>query len=146
MDAEKIEIAPGRNRAFSFTLPTENPDEIWSLWTDPATWGSWDRGLKSARLEGEMRLGSKGEIEPLSGPVATFEVTEFQPNASYTFETKLPGAVLRVNRAFNADRTEFTHTVSFVGLSAFVFASMFGPEFRKALPPTMRELKALSEV
>ena len=58
---------------------------------------------------------------------------------------RLPGAVLRVARSFNADRTEFTHRVTFSGIAAGTFARMFGSGFRQALPPTMRQLKALSE-
>lgn len=145
MQDNSDEIAPGTNRDFSFTVATSNPDAVWDLWTRPITWGRWDRGLKSASLEGTMALGSIGQIVPLSGPASQFKVVSFDPEKSYAFETGLPGSVLRVDRFFNADRTQFTHRVSFSGLSAFVFSRMFGQEFRRALPPTMRQLKALSE-
>ena len=145
MPTEASEIAPGTNRDFSYTVTTSNPDGVWDLWTQPVTWSKWDRGLKSATLDGAMALGSVGQIQPLSGPMSSFEVVEFTPKLSYAFETRLPGAVLRVERSFNADRTSFTHRVQFSGLSALVFARMFGPGFRQALPPTMQQLKTLSE-
>lgn len=138
------EKAPGSNRDFSFTVATENPDQVWELWTTPATWGQWDRGLKSAEMDGPMALGSVGRIEPLSGPSSSFTVVAFDPKQAYAFETPLPGAALRVERSFNADRTAFTHRVRFTGLMAFFFASSFGPGFRRALPPTMRTLEALA--
>lgn len=145
MPAQSNQIAPGTNQDFSFTVPTSAPDRIWSLWTDPSTWGDWDKGLKSASMEGDMRLGSTGVIIPLSGPQSAFEVVTFDPEKSYDFETRLPMATLRVERSFNADRTAFTHRVTFNGPMAFAFARMFGPGFRKALPPTMEALNALAE-
>ena len=138
-------IAEGTNRAFTFTVNTSSPDEVWRLWTSPATWGDWDKGLKSASLDGPMQLGSKGTIVPLKGAATSFEVVEFKPPQSYVFETKLPMARLRVERSFNVDRTAFTHSVSFTGASAAVFARMFGPGFRKALPPTMQLLNQLAQ-
>jgi len=139
------EIAPGTNCDFRFTVPTSNPDGVWDLWTRPSTWAQWDRGLRSASLEGVMALGSVGRIVPLSGPASSFTVVAFDPKQSYAFETRLPGSVLRVERSFDAARTEFTHRVTFSGLTAGAFARMFGPGFRQALPPTMRQLQALSE-
>ena len=144
MQDEAGEIAVGTNSNFAFTVETTNPEGVWDLWTTPATWGSWDKGLKSARMDGQMALGSVGVIQPLRGPSSRFRVTAFDPGQSYTFETGLPGAVLRVERRFNADRTAFTHEVTFSGLTAFAFARMFGPGFRKALPPSMRALDALA--
>ncbi|MEM1235166.1 MAG: SRPBCC family protein [Pseudomonadota bacterium] len=138
-------IAPGTNRDFSFTVSTENPDGVWDLWTRPSTWGQWDRGLKSASMEGSMTFGSVGQIQPLSGPPSPFTVVAFEPKRSYAFETQLVGSVLRVERFFNENRTAFTHRVTFSGPSVLVFAQMLGPGFRRALPPTMQQLKALSE-
>lgn len=145
MENQTTEIAPGTNRSFSFTLSTSNPDGVWDPWTTPNTWEQWDRGLKSASMDGEMALGSVGQIIPLSGSSSSFEVVSFDPKQSYAFETRLPGAMLRVARSFNENRTEFTHRVTFSGIAAGAFARMFGPRFRQALPPTMRQLKALSE-
>ncbi|MEM9206964.1 MAG: polyketide cyclase [Pseudomonadota bacterium] len=144
MNVGKAMIAEGTNRNFSHTLETSNPDEIWRLWTTPSTWGDWDQGLKSASMDEPMRLGSLGEIVPHQGSVARFTVTEFSANQSCTFETKLPMAVLRVSRSFNVDRTAFTHTVSFHGVSAIPLSTVLGPGFRKALPPTMETLNRLA--
>ena len=96
-------------------------------------------------MEGEMALGSTGQITPLSGPASQFEVTEFDPKISCAFVTRLPLAQLTVARSFNADRTAFTHRVRFSGPMGVAVARMFGPGFRKALPPTMRKLNDLAE-
>lgn len=135
----------GTNREFSFSLATQAPDAVWQLWTTPSTWGDWDLGLKSARLEGEMKLGSSGEIIPLSGPKATFTVTRFEPRRAYAFRSPLPFASLEVERFLSADRRTFTHRVRFEGPLSFLFAATFGPRFRAVLPDTMRTLNAIAE-
>ncbi|MEM8776887.1 MAG: polyketide cyclase [Pseudomonadota bacterium] len=145
MQKQTGEIASGTNRNFSFVLSTTNPDGIWDLWTKPSTWETWDRGLKSANMEDQMMLGSVGQITPKSGPPSSFTVVAFDPKQSYAFETKLPGAVLRVDRFFNANRTQFIHRVGFKGITAFAFARIFGPGFRQALPETMRVLETLAD-
>lgn len=138
-------LTEGTNRDFSFSLATTAPDEVWRLWTTPATWGDWDRGLTSASLAEDMALGSKGEIVPLSGPRARFVVTRFEPKMAYAFRSPLPLAGLQVERSFSADRRVFTHRVSFDGPFGFLFALIYGPRFRAALPDTMRSLNALAE-
>jgi len=138
-------IAPGSNDDFHFTVGTTNPDGVWDLWTKPSTWQNWDKGLKSASLDGPMVVGSVGQLIPVSGPATTFTVVALQPRHSYAFETRLPGSTLRVERAFSKDRTAFTHRVKFSGLSAFLFARILGPGFRMALPHTMAKLRTLAE-
>lgn len=144
MTPQTTETAPGTNRDFSFEVSTIQPDRIWDLWTRPGTWGQWDRGLTSASMDGAMALGAVGQIVPASGPPATFEVVSFAPKQSYAFETRLPGSRLRVERSFNSDRTLFSHRVTFAGPTAFAFAQLFGPGFRRALPPTMHRLNDLA--
>lgn len=138
-------LTSGTNRQFSYSLATKSPDEVWRLWTTPETWGEWDRGLKSASLDGDMTLGSQGEIIPLSGPRGTFTVTRFEPKQAYTFQSPLPFATLEVERFFNEDRTVFTHRVSFDGPLGFIFASFYGSGFRAVLPETMRRLNEIAE-
>jgi Polyketide cyclase / dehydrase and lipid transport len=137
----------GTDRAFSYEVTTTaSPDRVWALWTDVSTWKTWDKGLKDAELGEPMRRGSKGKITPLSGPSASFTVTEFDPQTSYTFATNLPLAKLTVRRTIiGTSPTRFRHDVSFSGPMGGVFAKRFGPGFRKALPPTMREIAALAE-
>ena len=136
----------GTNRDFQLTLSTSAAEAIWELWTSPETWSQWDRGLRDASLKGPMRLGSVGEIIPLAGRPARFEVTEFEPKRSYAFTTNLPlGSKLTVRRSFSESHRAFTHHVTFKGPISALFALAFGPGFQRALPPTMQALKQLAE-
>lgn len=137
----------GTDQAFSYEITTSaSPGRVWTLWTDVSTWKTWDKGLKDAELNQPMRHGSKGKIIPLAGPPASFTVTQFDPNTSYTFVTDLPRAKLTVRRTIIGTLpTRFRHEVSFSGAMAAAFAQQLGPGFRKALPPTMREVAAIAE-
>lgn len=140
-------LAPGSNMDFQFTVATRAPDRVWALWTSPESWADWDQGLRAARLTSPapMRLGSAGVIQPLSGPNARFKVVGFAQDAGYAFDTRLFLAVLRVKRTFNADRSAFTHQVTFRGPAAAGFAARLGPGFRRALPSSMLTLNTLAE-
>lgn len=70
-----------------------------------SSWGDWDNGLKSAAMSGQMRLGSTGTIAPILRLQSQFKVVTFEPKDIYAFETRLPFAVLRIERSINDGRT-----------------------------------------
>ena len=142
-------LAAGTNAAFSHTLRTEAPPPaVWTVWTDVPGWPRWDTELQAAALDGPFEIGARGRLTPLRGPEARFTITELDPGRSYTFETALPLARLRVRRAWQTapdGATEITHHVSFHGLMGGIFARRFGPAFRRALPQAMERVVALAE-
>ncbi len=141
-------LAAGSNRAFYHEASTSaSRRQIWALWTDPASWATWDRGLTSARAEETLALGTVGTIVDLGGRESRFTVTEYEELSSYAFETRLPLARLVVRRSFidgvsnDADEpTLIRHDVSFSGILGRFWARRFGPGFRTLLPPTMYAL------
>ena len=120
--------------------------DVWALWTDPATWACWDKGLAEASGPSKLERGSTGTITTKTGSVAKYSVTEMQDNVSYSFETNLPLARLRVRREITSQApTQFTHEVSFHGLMRGPFARLLAPDFQRALPPTMERLASIAE-
>lgn len=130
---------------FSHTLKTNAPEEVWWRWTEVETWHEWDTEVASAALEGDFNLGAKGNLKPKTGPGSSFTITELTPQQSYTFTTQLPLAKLHVKRSFSADRTAFTHEVSFTGLLAPLFGRLLGKRFQAVLPQVMMNLRELTE-
>lgn len=145
--AERTDMAEGTNQRFHHTrTTTAEPEAIWARWSDPTTWGDWDKGLKSAQLDGAFELGATGSITPLKGPNASFSIEAMEPGISYTFATDFPGAKLFVQRELlDAPDTTFRHTVWFDGPMTWLFSRIYGKKFRTALPPTMDELARLAE-
>ncbi len=136
--------ASGTNVAFEHTVTTAAPPEaVWSLWTTPTTWGTWDAGLRQARTEGPFVVGARGVISPLRGPETQFEVIEIEDRRRCVYETLLPFARLRLERVLEQTSdggTRFTHRVSFHGALCWLWAATMGRRFRALLPPTMERL------
>lgn len=139
----------GTTRSFSYTLETTaNKETFWHVWTDVKNWPQWDTPLKEARLEGNLQQGATGKLTTQNGQVSSFKVSEFKLLQSYTFTTQLPGAKLVVRRYISnesGNKFQFTHHVSFQGPLAFMFATLLGKGFMKALPPVMENLKRIAE-
>ncbi len=130
---------------FSHSLKTDAPEEVWRRWLKVETWHEWDTEVKEASLEGDFKLSAKGTLTPKTGFEASFTITEFTPQQSYTFTTALPLAKLHVRRYFSENRTTFTHEVSFTGLLAPLFGRLLGQRFQKVLPEVMANLRELAE-
>lgn len=112
--------------------------DIWRLWTDVTTWKRWDQGLADATIDRAFIKGAAGTIIPNSGPTTKFTITEIDPDASYTFVTKLPGAKLLIRRDFvDGPDTSFRHAVWFDGPLAAIWATILGRGFRRQLPSSM---------
>lgn len=122
------------------------PSAVWRLWTDPATWAQWDRGLKRAETDQPLTLGVTGTIIPLSGPQARFKVIGWVEGESYRFATRLPLASLVVDRGFiSMEPVRFKHTLWFEGPLARLWSALLGQRFRAELPPTVAALAGLAE-
>jgi len=126
---------------------TASPEAIWQIWIDVPNWKNWDSGLKDATIFGDFALDSKGQIISLEGRKSKFKVVELEEGRSYTFKTKLPLGGLYVKRTLEQkdDKTYFTHEVWFKGLTAGIFANMFGNDFREMLPGVMGNIKNIAE-
>lgn len=128
---------------FSASGRTDRPEEVWRLWTTPSTWGDWDRGLVSARIDGPFRAGARGEIVDRSGRTSTFVVDVVEPGVRYAYHVALPGARLVLRRTLDRDRPgQVRHDVTFRGPLAVVWALVLGRGFRRRLPPTVEALLA----
>jgi Polyketide cyclase / dehydrase and lipid transport len=135
-------------RHFWHTLSTNASSEaVWRVWTTVSEWHTWDKGLKSAALQGAFVLNAEGSIVSQNGSTSRFRITTFEDGISYTFSTALPLATLHVKRTLSQrnQRQEFTHEVWFDGLLGGIFAQMLGKNFMAILPNVMQEVKVLAE-
>lgn len=138
--------AAGSNRDFRHTATTcANAKDVWAIWTDVANWGDWDTGLASA--EGSAKaIGSTGFIIDTSGRRLPYEVVAYDAGRSYTFATKLPAGELVVRRLIEGGSpTTFTHHVTFQGIGGAFLSLFLGPQFRRALPVSMKNIVRLAE-
>jgi hypothetical protein len=133
-------VAAGSNAQFSHSVTVSAPAaRVWAIWVDVPNWPSWDIELKQAQASAPLALGVKGLVLPRAGFSSSFKVIDFEPGRRYAIEVPLPLARLIVRRELQqtGSSTTFTHQVNFSGVAAPVFAALFGPRYRAALPKVM---------
>lgn len=143
-------VVGGSWRSFWAEDQSLAPDAVWRCWTDPATWGEWDRGLSSASLDGPFTVGAVGELVDTAGRRSPFKVQQVDEGRCCRVRVRLPAAGLVLERtlepgANDAPWTTVRHEVRFVGPLGPVFAVVLGRRFRHLLPPTLEALVGLTE-
>ena len=125
-------------RGFAAATTTQVPDEVWRRWTDPTTWGSWDQGLRSARLDHPFEPGARGVITGLDGRRSGFVVREVVPRHRVAVEVPRPGAAMTLTRTLGAGRpAPVAHAVRFTGRLGGVWSVLLGRRFRPLIGPTV---------
>lgn len=96
----------------------------------------WDRGLRSATLDGDFVAGATGRLVDTAGRTSRFVVAEVDGQARRcVVDVPLPGAVLRLTRTLQDDVAR--HEVTFTGPAGPVFALLLGGRFRRRIGPTL---------
>jgi len=122
-------------------------ESIWELWSTPSTWHTWDSEVKSAEICGDFVQGTKGMMQPKSGPKVTFTLTKVAINQCFTNRAKLPLATLDFShyykpKAANGTAAQITHSVTIRGLLAPLFGLVIGRGVKKHLRSAMLKLAA----
>jgi len=123
------------------------PCEIFDKYKNISSWCEWDSDVKEASLEGEFKTGSFGVLIPTKGPKARFKLTEVTLNKSFTSQTKLPLCVMEFTHVLEdlGDSTRVVHSVSFSGITSFIFSRLIGKPIKRTLPETLKGLKSICE-
>lgn len=126
---------------------TALPENIWALWADVPGYKEWDEAIVWAKLKGEFKVGTRGELKPKGGFSAVFTITEMKTGRSFTYLTPLPFARLQFHHAMEPTDmgTRLTHRIEVKGPLAWVWARVLGPKARAHLPVAMRKLARLAE-
>jgi len=131
---------------YSETVETcATADVIWTYWSDPATWHTWDDEVKSASIYGNFVQGVKGVMQPASGPKVAFELTLVDINKAFTNRARLPLAMLDFSHHYTPSPTkdasaQITHGVEIRGLFAPLFGFLIGRGVKKHLRAAMLKL------
>jgi len=124
-----------------------SPATIFKKYADVSSWKQWDSDVKESMLSGEFKEGSLGLLVPTNGPKANFKLTEVTLNQSFTSQTKLPLCLMEFHHMLEVtgDSTKVIHSVSFSGISSFIFSRLIGQPIKKTLPETLKGLKKICE-
>lgn len=126
-----------------------SPAAIWEkAYADAAAWPRWNAELKSAKLDGPLRLGAIAKIVFKTGLRLKFTVVEFEQGHLFTDESKLPGA--RMGHRHLVEPTEdggsrLTNTIYIEGPLAPLWRRGLGPRAARALPGAQRAIVELAQ-
>lgn len=125
-----------------------SPAEVWAkTYADAAAWPRWNAELKSAKLDGPLRLGATAKIVFKTGLRLRFEVVEFKEGRLFTDEARLPGA--RMGHRHLVEPIEdggcrLTNTIYIEGPLTWLWRRVMGPRAARALPDAQRAVVELA--
>lgn len=123
------------------------PADVWEkAYADAAAWPRWNDELKSAELDGPLRLGASARIVFKTGLRLRFRVVEFEQGRLFTDEARLPGARMGHRHLVEPtpDGSRLTNTIYIEGPLAPLWRRVMGPRAAKALPAAQRAVMELA--
>jgi len=124
------------------------PEQVWLRWADVSHWSAWDASLRSSALHGPFVVGTRGELQPTSGPRASFILTEVVPQRAFSNRMRLPLTTIDFVHTLEPDaagRTKITHRIVIDGLLSALFVRLIGRGAAETLPGTVAALAHQSE-
>lgn len=121
------------------------PDQVFPLWKDVPGWTRWDKSLEWGRLDGDFKVGSKGQFKQKGGPKISFTLTQVDPPRGFTAKVRMPLATMNlIHRAeAQGDGTRVTHRIELEGPLSGLFSMLLGKNLRQGLPHTTEGIAAL---
>lgn len=122
-------------------------ERIFNIYQDVAAWPTWDPDTKRASLNGPFAVGTRGSLTPTKGNTVPMLLTQVEPNACFTVESKIPlfRMVFDHELVPQGDGIKVTHRVTFSGLLTFLLGRMLVKQLNLGLPVTLAGLKRLAE-
>jgi carbon monoxide dehydrogenase subunit G len=81
---------------------TAPPAAVWKLWSDVATWATWDPGVDDVSLDGPFAVGASGTLTLRGGIEAPFTLEVVEPDARYLDQLTIGELVIRIDHLVRA--------------------------------------------
>ena len=125
-----------------------SPQTVWTLWSDPNNWNTWNSGIREAKVDGPIANGTRGEMTTNRGSV--HEVTFHSVVNGRGFSMSMAGPPLTtITFSCNIDPdgsgSKIAQDVAFAGPLGFLFGAMMGAEMAKHFVPVLDDLARTAE-
>ena len=135
--------------AFTFQHAVDtsaSPNAVWRLYSDVATWPSWDDAVERVTLDGPFEPGAIGTFKLHGGDPLEFRLLEVAPQRGFMDETSIPGGVVRFRHRIEPlddGQVRLTHAVEIEAPAPV--AEQIGALITAGVPETMIRLAELAE-
>ena len=129
---------------YSRTVTSSAPPEaVWALWSDPASWSSWDPAVESVAFEGHFGEGAAGRMVLTGGVEAPITIEIVEPGARFLDRLAMGDLVIEIDHVVVATDggSEITVNTTVTGTGA----DDIGPMVTADSPRAMAALVALAE-
>ncbi len=125
------------------------PERVWKLWSDVEHAYLWDTEVKEVNLFGEFIKGTKGVCKLKNGLKLFIQLTEVNPNKSYTNKGKILGIKMNFFHTLEQmdnNQVMVIHSIQFLGIFGFLFKPILKRVFRPSLETALFNFKKLAQV
>jgi uncharacterized protein YndB with AHSA1/START domain len=127
---------------------TAAPQTLWDLWTDVASWPTWNEGIETIEIEGPFAVGTRFTMTPPGDEPIVMKLVEVEPGRSFADE--MDGGEFTVLTAHRLDptedgRTRVTYRTEITGPAADEVGPQLGPAITADFPDVLAALVRLAE-
>lgn len=125
-----------------------NKEDIWSLWADVNNWPKWHHDLEYCTLEGAFEVGNFFMLKPKGNiPAVKIELTEINPNTSFTDCTTFGGAKMYDTHTLEETKNGLVigNEIVVKGPLAAIWVKMVAEKVADTIPSKVDALAALAK-
>jgi len=127
-----------------------SPEQVWKVWSDMSTWGSWNPNVSTMSWNGGFASGSSGVMNTRAGQHHQMQLVDVVPGRSFALlTTVVPGTRFRFNCRIlpgaSGARARVEQTVEVGGLLGPALGGMLGPQVSKDFPTLLEKLARQAE-
>lgn len=118
--------------------------DVWTVWSDLASYPKWDPREEVNRPNGPLAAGTTGTFKQRGRGAGSYTITAVEPGRRWVSETSLPGGRLVIDHHVDpvGDGTMVTKTYTVEGPMAVAFRWFFGRGIRAEMPGSFGALEA----
>ncbi len=138
---------------FEHVAPTAaSPAAVWALWSDVATWATWNADITAMDLRGPFASGTPFTMNPGRDDAVELVLADVVPGESFTDEAQFGDLVLRTTHRIEEDPASegpaghrILYRMEITGAGADEAGPEIGPQITSDWPETIAALIALAE-
>ena len=136
---------PAHGRSLSTSAP---PAAVWQLWSDPASWPSWNPNVERMTLDSPFASGATGLMETPGGRQHKVRFADVQTGRSFRLETAvlpLTGFSFQCEVVPSAGGSTISQSLTMSGPLAFLFSLLAGERIAVTFEPLLKGLAQRAE-